>query len=87
MINPDEFYKKIERELIVDKLRSTGQIENAFWQHIGHFYNHESPYIGKVYDNIIGNIERMMTGQKPHGFEQNKKTDVEKLMEKGRENI
>ena len=84
--NPDEFYKKIERNMIVDNLKSTGQIENSFWQHIGRYYNHQNKYVGYMYDEILGNIDRMLTGQKPHGFEQNKKTDLDKLIEKGKSN-
>lgn len=84
MFNPDEFYKSLDRKLVVE-LKSTGQIENAFWQHIGHIYNHQNIYIGKLYDDILGNIERLMTGQKKHGFEQNKKTNIERLIELGQE--
>ena len=85
MFNPDEFYKSIDRK-IVGELKSTGQVENSFWQHIGHAINHELPRPGKLFDEMFGNIERMMTGQKKHGFEQNKKTDLEKLIEKGANN-
>lgn len=86
-MNPDEFYGKIEREMMVDRLKSTGQMENAFWQHLGRYYNHKNNYVGYMYDEILNNVDRMMSGKKKHGFEQNKKTDTEKLQEKGRENI
>lgn len=86
-MSPDEFYKQIERNMIVDRLKSTGHMENSFWQHLGHYYNHKNNYIGYVYDEMLGNIDRMLSRQKKHGFEQNKKTDTEKLQEKGREDI
>lgn len=85
MFNPDEFYKSIERHMMVDRLKSTGQMENSFWQHLGRYYNHQNLYVGTVYDEIMGSIERTLTGQKRHGFEQNKKTDLEKLIEKRKE--
>lgn len=84
MIDLDEFYKKVDRKFI-NKLRSTGEVENRFWQNVGKIYNHSYAYKGKMFDDMLGNVERMMTGQKKHGFEQNKKTDLEKLQEKGRE--
>ena len=83
MFNADEFYRSIERKMFVNPLRSTGEMENAFWQHLGKYYNKTLPYPGQTSAKILSDIERLMTGQKPHGYHQNKKTDVEKLMEKG----
>lgn len=85
MIDADEFYKKIDRHL-VGELKSTGQVENSFWQHIGHYINHDFATPGYTFTNMLGDVERLMTGQNKHGFEQNKKTDLEKLIEKGANN-
>lgn len=83
MFNPDETYVKIERNF-TNMLRSTGQVENSFWQHVGKIYNRD---IGTpvMFDQMLASAERMMTGQKKHGFEQNKKSDFERLKEKGLE--
>ena len=83
MFNPDEFYQEIDRQL-VGELKTTGKMENAFWQHLGKFANRKLPNQGSMYDEMISNIERMMKGLKKHGFEQNKKTEWEKLIDKGR---
>lgn len=82
MFNADEFYQSIDRK-ITGELKSTGQMENAFWQHIGKVINHKLPVQGSLYDEILANIERKLKGLKKHGFEQNKKTASEKLIEKG----
>lgn len=85
MKDPDEYYKTIERKL-VGELKSTGEQENAFWQHVGKVYNHQFSYGGKLFDEMLGNIDRQLAGRQKHGFEQNKKTDFEKLVEKGENN-
>lgn len=82
MIDADEFYSKIERQL-VGELKSTGEQENAFWQHVGKVYNHQYPYGGKLFDEMLGNIDRQIAGKQKHGFEQNKKTEFEKMVEAG----
>lgn len=82
MKDVDEYYKNIERWL-VDELKSTGEKENAFWQHVGKVYNHQFPYYGQSYDIMLSNIDRKLAGKNKHGFEQNKKTEFEKLVEKG----
>ena len=82
MIDVDEYYKKIERAM-VGEVKSTGQIENAFWQGVGKFMTAGDPTRGQMFSNMLSNVERMMTGQKKHGFEQNKTTDLEKLIKKG----
>ncbi len=84
MIDPDKYYGNVET-FLVNKLKSTGEVENSFWQHIGKIYNHTISSRGYLFDEMTGNIERMLTGKHKHGFEQNKKTDIEKLQEKGRE--
>lgn len=86
MFNADEFYRNIERKMLVNPLRSTGEMENSFWQHIGKYYNKALPYPGQTNATILANVERIMTGQKPHGYQQNKKTELEKLQEKGVKN-
>ena len=82
MIDADEYYKKIER-VMVGEFKSTGQIENAFWQGVGKYMAAGDTKRGQIFSNMLSNVERMMTGQKKHGFEQNKKTASEKLIEKG----
>ena len=82
MIDVDEYYKRIERKM-VGEFKSTGQLENSFWQNIGKTMSAGDTKRGQMFTDMLGNIERMMTGQKKHGFEQNKKTDIEKLIEKG----
>lgn len=82
MINPDEIYKKLDRRM-VGWANSMGEVENSFFQHIGKIYNKQIPYSGKLADEMISTINRIITRQKKHGFEQNKKTDLEKLIEKG----
>lgn len=82
MIDVDEYYKKIERAM-VGEFKSTGQIENAFWQGVGKFMAAGDTKRGQMFTDMLSNVERMMTGQKKHGFEQNKKTASEKLIEKG----
>lgn len=85
MFNTDEFYKTIERKMLVNPLRSTGEIENSFFQHLGRYYNKEIPYPGELRDKIIAEVERKMIGQKKHGFEQNKMTESEKMQRDGDE--
>ena len=84
MVDADEFYRRIERKM-VGELKSTGQIENAYWQGIGKYMTAGETKRGQMFTDMLGNIERMMTRQKKHGYQQNKKTDVEKLIEKGAE--
>ena len=84
MIDVDEYYKKIERAM-VGEFKSTGKIENAFWQGIGKFMTAGDTKRGQMFSNMLSNVERMMTGQKKHGFEQNKKTASDKLIEKWKE--
>lgn len=84
MIDVDEYYKKIERAM-VGEFKSTGQIENAFWQGVGKYMAAGDTKRGQMFSNMLSNVERMMTGQKKHGFEQNKKTASDKLIEKGKE--
>ena len=80
MINPDEFYKNIERNMSKG-LSTTGEMENAFWQHLGHFYNKD--VLGTSFEDSLGHIERVMTGQHGNRWDgQNKKTDMEKAVEK-----
>ncbi len=85
MIDVDEYYKKIERKM-VGEFKSTGQIENSFWQNVGKTMSAGDTKRGQMFTDILGNIERMMTGKKKHGLGQNKKTDIERLIEKGAEN-
>ena len=68
-----------EKDPITGELKSTGQMENAFWQHIGKVVNHKLPVLGSLYDEILANVERKLKGLKKHGFEQNKKTDLRYL--------
>lgn len=82
MFNPDEFYQEIDRQL-VGELKTTGKMENAFWQHLGKFANRKLPNQGSMYDEMISNIERMMKGLKKHGFEQNKKQSGKNSLIKG----
>ena len=82
MFNIDETYKKIERNF-VNLFRSTGETENSFFQHVGKIYNMEIGGENNFYEKMLSNVERTMTGQKPHGYQQNKKTELEKLQEKG----
>lgn len=82
MIDIDEYYRKIERKM-VGEFKSTGKIERSFMQNVGKAMSAGESKRGQMISDILGNIERMMTGQKKHGFQQNKKTDIEKLIEKG----
>lgn len=84
MIDVDEYYKNIERKMI-GMLKSTGQIENSFWQNVGKTMTAGDTKRGQIFTDMLGNIERMMAGKKKHGFEQNKKTTSDKLIEKGKE--
>ena len=52
MFNPDEFYQEIDRQL-VGELKTTGKMENAFWQHLGKFANRKLPNQGSMYDEMI----------------------------------
>ena len=85
MFNVDEFYKTIERKMLVNPLRSTGEIEYSFVQHLGRYYNKEIPNLGGLRDKIMAEVERKMIGQKKHGFEQNKMTESEKMQRDGDE--
>lgn len=85
MINVDEYYRSIERKM-TGEFKSTGKIENSFWQNVGKTMSAGESKRGQMFSDIIGNVERMMTSQKKHGFQQNKKTDIEKLIEKGERN-
>ena len=80
MFKADDYWKNIERKMSCD-LSTFGKTEREVSQHLGHVVNHE---FVSSFDEILGNIERIMTGQKKHGFEQNKKTELEKLQEKGK---
>lgn len=82
MIDIDEAYKKLERRY-TNLLRSTGETENSFFQHVGRIYNMDFDYVGKSGDKFYAELERIMLRQKKHGFEQNKKSELEKLQEKG----
>ena len=84
MIDVDEYYKKIER-VMVGEFKSTGQIENAFWQGVGKYMAAGDTKRGQMFSNMLSNAERMMTGQKKHGFQQNKMTASDKLIKKGKE--
>jgi hypothetical protein len=84
MIDADEYYKRIERAM-VGEFKSTGKIENTYWQGIGKYMAAGETKRGQMFTDMLGNIERMMTRQKKHGYQQNKKTDIEKLIEKGAE--
>ena len=83
MFDTDECYKKIERRF-TNLTRTTGETENSFFQHVGRIYNMDIGNFGKMYETMLTNVEHIMTGQKPHGYQQNKKTELEKLQEKGR---
>lgn len=83
MLDVDEIVSKIDRQL-TGELKSNGEQENALWQHIGKLYNYTSPYRGMFYDEMLANIDRKLAGKQKHGFEQNKKTEFEKLAEKGK---
>lgn len=77
MIDVDEYYRKIERRM-TGELKSTGQMENTFWQHVGKFM--ECGNRGQTVDTVYSNIERMLSGKKKHGEGQNKMTDMEKAI-------
>ena len=83
MINADEYYKKIER-MMVGEFKSTGKTVNSFWQNVGKTMAAGDTKRGQMFDDMLGNVERIMTGQKRHGFEQNKKTEFEKLIDAGK---
>jgi hypothetical protein len=85
MIDVDEYYKRIERAM-VGEFKSTGKIENSFLQNVGKTMAAGDTKRGQMFTDMLANVERMMTGQKKHGYQQNKKTDVEKLIEKGAKN-
>lgn len=82
MIDIDECYKKLERRY-TNLFRTTGETENSFFQHVGKIYNMDLNYVGKAGDKFYAELERIMLRQKKHGFEQNKKSELEKLQEKG----
>ena len=82
MIDVDEYYKKIERAM-VGEFKSTGQIENAFWQGVGKFMTAGDTKRGQMFSNMLSTVERMVTGQKKPGIEKNKMTELEKLIKKG----
>lgn len=84
MINPDAFYDNIGARM-TKIMSGISQEEASRQQHIGKIYNHEFTYSGKMYDTMISNINRLLKGEKKHGFEQNKKTEFDKLVEKGNE--
>ena len=82
MIDLDDYYKRIERDM-TGELKSSGQMEGGFWQSIGKFIEAGSSKRGQMFENMLSNTERIMAGQKKHGFEQNKKSELDKLIEKG----
>lgn len=86
MIDVDEYYKRIERKL-VGEFKSTGKIENAFLQNIGKTIAAGDIKRGQMFSDMIDKVERAITGQKKHGFEQNKLTDTEKLIRKGEKDV
>ena len=82
MKDADEFYKSIERKMT---LKSSGKIESGFWQTVGKSMSAGEAKYGQMFSDMLGNIERMMTGQKKHGYQQNKKSEKDKLIEKGKQ--
>lgn len=83
MIDADEFYRRIERKM-VGEFKTTGAMESGFWQSVGKQMSAGESKRGQMLADMLGNIERMMTGMKKHGFEQNKKTLYERMVEQGR---
>lgn len=80
-MNIDEFMANVEAKLYnpIDR----GQVENALWQHIGKYYNKTLEY-GNLFDEMLANVERKIDMKKKHGFEQNKKTRIDKMIEGGK---
>jgi len=77
MTDTEEYLKRVER-MLVGELKSTGKIESALWQRVGKFMESNSSNRGKLFEDMLGNVERIMTGKKKHGFEQNKMSEEEK---------
>lgn len=81
--NIDNYFQNIENKLRCNNF--IGALERSFMQNIGKTMTAGDTKRGQMFTDMLGNIERMMTGQKKHGFEQNKKTPNDKLIEKGKE--
>lgn len=79
--NIDNYFQNVENKLKCNNF--IGTLERSFMQNVGKTMSAGESKRGQMFSDIIGNVERMMTGQKKHGFQQNKKTDMEKLIEKG----
>lgn len=79
--NIDNYFQNIENKLRCNNF--IGVLERSFMQNVGKTMTAGDTKRGQMFTDMLSNIERIMTGQKKHGFEQNKKTSKEKLIEKG----
>lgn len=79
--NIDNYFQNIENKLRCNNFM--GALERSFMQNVGKFMTAGDTKRGQMFSDMLSNTERMMTGQKKHGFEQNKMTDLEKLIKKG----
>lgn len=77
-MNIDDFMASVEAKLYAPIDR--GQVENSLWQHVGKYYNRSLEY-GSLFDDMLANVERKINMRKKHGFEQNKKTRLDKMVE------
>lgn len=84
-MDAEKILTNIENMYTMNLSAPGGKVERARQQHIGKLYNQELPIMGHTYDTMLANIDRLLSGKHRHGFEQNKKTDKEKLIEKGME--
>jgi hypothetical protein len=82
--NIDNYLANVEKQLKHDSF--IGKMERSVSQHICKQTNVGISQRGQMFNDMLANVERVMTGQKKHGFQQNKKTDLEKLIEKGVKN-
>jgi len=76
-MDTEEYLRRVER-MLTGEFKSTGKLESGFWQRIGKFIESNSTNRGKMFEDILLNVERTMVGKKKHGFEQNKMSDMEK---------
>ena len=81
--NIDNYFQNIENKLRCNNFM--GALERSFMQNVGKFMTAGDTKRGQMFSDMLSSVERMMTGQKKHGFEQNKMTASDKLIKKGKE--
>ena len=81
MFDPDKVIKSLDNRF-TKILSSRNETDREVQQHLGKIINHQNIYTGKLYDDFLGNIDKILKGQhEERWIGQNKKTELEKVIE------